>query len=336
MEKLIYSTSPHVKSKNTTKRIMLDVVIALLPACVVGVVYFGWRAAVTLIVACLAACAAELAYKLCQKKSFKTFWKEFDFTSCVTGLLIGMNMYQNTPFYVPALASVFAVVVVKMLFGGTGRNVVNPAIAGRIFATISFGPALGASMSDLPSIGGISGGSVTAGATALGALLTPDKVTCTLSTFDLLLGTGVAGTIGETCKIALLLGGIYLVVRKVVDFRWPLVYIVVCGAFSVLMNYFVNDAFEISVLWTSVLSGGLILGAVFMATDYVTTPNTKIGNYVYFVLLGLLTAAMRYLTQGEAVSYCILLMNLFVPLIDKYITRRPFGYVKEKTVKEGK
>ena len=335
MAQLVYSSSPHVKAKSTTKRIMIDVCIALAPACIVGCVYFGLGAILTFAVAIVASLLSEFVYKLASKVSFKQALEEFDFSSLVTALLIAMNMYGNTPWYVTALASVFAVVVAKMLFGGTGKNVVNPAIAGRVFATISFGFALGGAMNIAPSIDAVAGGVVkTSGATPLGVLL--GTAEGTLSSLDLLLGTGVAGTIGETCAAALLIGGIYLVIRGVLNFRWPLVYMAVVGVVSFVMNYFTNEAWDVTVIWNSILTGGVVLGGVFMATDYVTTPNTKLGNYVYFALLGILTAVLRFACKTEVVSYVILLGNLLVPLIDKFTANKPFGYVKpEKQAKEG-
>ena len=327
MAQLVYSSSPHVKAKNTTRRIMIDVCIALAPACIVGCVYFGLGAILNFAVAIVACLLSEFLYRFAQKVPAKQIVQEFDFTSLVTALLIAMNMYANTPWYVTLLASVFAIVVTKMLFGGTGNNVVNPAIAGRVFATISFGFALGGTMNSMPGIEAVAGGVVkTAGATPLGVLL--GTAEGTLSTVDLLLGTGVAGTIGETCAAALLLGGIYLVVRNVLNFRWPLVYMVAVGVVSFVMNYFTNEAWDVTVIWNSILTGGVVLGGVFMATDYVTSPNTKLGNYIYFALIGILTAVLRFACKTEVVSYVILLGNLIVPLINKFTARKPFGYQK--------
>lgn len=331
MAQLVYSSSPHVKAKNTTRRIMIDVCIALAPACIVGCVYFGLGAILNFAVAIVACLLSEFLYRLAQKVPAKQIVQEFDFTSLVTALLLAMNMYADTPWYVTLLTSVFAIVVTKMLFGGTGKNVVNPAIAGRIFGTISFGFALGGTMNSLPSIAAIDGLKVT-GATPLAALIGTSEGT--LSTLDLLLGTGVAGTIGETCAAALLLGGIYLVVRNVLNFRWPLVYMAAVGVVSFVMNYFTNEAWDVTVIWNSILTGGVVLGGVFMATDYVTSPNTKLGNYIYFALIGILTAVLRYACKTEVVSYVILLGNLIVPLINKFTARKPFGY--QKPQKEGK
>ena len=371
MAKYVYSSSPHIKSPATTRRIMIDVCIALLPACIAGCVLMGianpafpqlgWLSFMQLAICCVSSVAAEFVYLLCCKKSFANILKEFDFTSLVTGLLIGMNLYPTSKWYVGILASIFAIVVVKMLFGGTGKNIVNPAIAGRIFAFIAFGAAFGGAMGFVnPNSGDaitvtspVTKGSVTAGATPLQILMGAQGES-SLTNLDLFLGTGVAGTIGEVCKLALIAGGIYLIVRGVLNFRWPLVYILSTGIVAVIIAWIdgcTRDGKFISALMgtqfvpaleaflPSILSGGLILGAIFMATDYVTTPNTKLGNYIYFVLLGVLTAVLRKAVKGEAVSFAILLMNLLVPLFDMYIRRKPFGYVKpvkEKKAKKAK
>ncbi|MCM1194904.1 MAG: RnfABCDGE type electron transport complex subunit D [Corallococcus sp.] len=355
MSNYVYSSSPHIKSPRTTRGIMIDVCIALLPSCIMGCVYFGWKALLILALATVSAVASEWVFLLCCKKKFTEIIRDFDFTSVVTGLLIGMNMYSTSKWYAAILASVFAIVIVKMLFGGTGKNIVNPAIAGRIFAFMAFGAAFGGTFSaipDQPSVSQLSViRSIKAGATPLQAIY-DSSIANTLNGWDLLLGTGVQGCIGEVCKLALIVGGIYLIIRGVLNFRWPLVYILVTGVVSVIIAWidgcnalvnvtpsFVAVEFNkaLGVFLPSILSGGLILGAVFMATDYVTTPNTKLGNYIYFVLLGVLTAVMRRAVKGEVVSFVILLMNLLVPLIDLYIRRKPFGYVKPaKAVKEAK
>ncbi|MBQ9734605.1 MAG: RnfABCDGE type electron transport complex subunit D [Clostridia bacterium] len=331
---LAYSSSPHVKSPRTTRAIMIDVCIALLPASIMGVIYFGLYALAILALSVLSAIASEFIFLLIAGKKIKEILKGFDFTSCVTGLLIGMCLGSQAPLYVPVFGSVFAIIVVKMLFGGTGKNLVNPAITGRIFVFMSF-TALLTSGWIAPSIGLIGGGAVTnpeTGATVLTNSF--DKVTgglLSVSNINLLLGTGIAGCIGETCKIALILGGIYLAVRRVINIIYPVIYIAVAGLFAVALN-----GFDFTVFLPSILSGGLMLGAIFMATDYTTTPNTTLGNVIYFVLLGLVTAGLRQATGIETVSFAILLMNLFVPLIDKFVINRPFGFIKNKTVKGGK
>lgn len=336
MENRIFtlSPSPHVKAPNTTKGIMIHVCIALLPACIMGVVYFGLNALLILLVSLLAAVASEFLYLLIAKKKFIDILKEFDFTSCVTGLLIGMSIGVQAPLYVPALASAFAIIVVKMIFGGTGKNLVNPAVTGRIFAFISFTTVVGSGWV-LPAIGSLVGGTSinpTTGATVVTNMY--DKISGglpTLSNLDLFLGTGLTGCIGETCKVALVLGGLYLCALGIIKIIGPAIYVAITGLLTVALN-----GFDFNYFLPSILSGGLILGAIFMATDYTTSPNTKLGNVIYYVMLGLITGLLRYFTQMEVVSFAILLMNIIVPLIDKFIITKPFGYKKVKKTKEAK
>ena len=340
--KYVNSSSPHVKCNVTTRRIMIDVCIALLPAMIAGCVMLGIRSLLVVAIAVFSAVLSEIVYRLCVKVPLKQILAEFDFTSVVTGLIVGMNMYPDSAWYAPLFASVFAIVVVKMLFGGTGKNIVNPAVAGRIFAFISFGAAFGGSYAanavyvsqltgkscwQLVTEGATSG--VKIGATPLQAIL-GGTATNELSNWDLFLGTGVYGAIGEVCKLALIVGGVYLVIRGVLNFRWPLVYVAVAGVTAVVIEWITKGSFNqaVAAFLPNILSGGLIFGAIFMATDYVTTPATKLGNYVYFVALGILTSILRYATKGEVVSFVILLMNLVVPLIDMYVVRKPFGYTK--------
>lgn len=338
MEHMIISTAPHVKSPRTTKHIMLDVIIALLPATIAGIVFFGWQAAVIIALAVATAALTEFVYYIVQNKIWanpkevlRKFVKQFDFTSVITGLLLALVSPANVDaWYMPVLGSIFAVAAVKMLFGGTGKNVINPALGGRIFLFISF-----AAMTAYPAanFGPVldDGGALSTGATQLGNLMQNKE---TLSALDLFLGTGVAGCIGETCKLALLVGGIYLCVRGVIKWYLPVLYIAVTGLFAVAL-----EGFDFGVFLPSILSGGLFLGAIFMATDYVTTPKSTLGNIIYFILLGLLTAGLRKATGIEVVSFCIVLMNFLVFLIDMFIKVRPFGYVKvrkEKKAKEDK
>ncbi len=317
--KVIISDTPHIRSKQTTKHIMLDVLIALLPASIAGIVYFGYKAVIVLAISVLSAFVTEVVYSLCQKKDIKKILKDFDFTSLVTGLLLGMCLSSTVPWYVPMLSSVFAIAVVKMLFGGTGMNIANPAIAGRVFAFISF-QAVMISGWAVPKFGSISNNAVYSGATALTTMLQNGLGSVNLSNLDLFLGTGVAGCIGETCKLALIVGGIYLVVRKILPWKWPILYIGVTGLTTCLLN----DC-NFTYFLPSILSGGLMLGAIFMATDYVTSPNNNASCFFYFIILGVLTAVLREATSIEVVSFAILLMNLFVPMFDTYFRPRPFG-----------
>lgn len=334
--KYVNSGSPQIRDNTNTKRIMIDVCIALLPATIVGCVLLGLlnpqyaiQSAILMVISVVSAVVAEFVYKLCAKVPFKQILDEFDYTSVVTGMLIGMNLYQNSKWYAAVLASVFAIAVVKMLFGGTGKNIVNPAIAGRIFAYISFGAGFGGTMGfERTYSSPLTYGSVQAGATPLQAVLGEAK--CTLSNLDLFIGTGVPGCIGEISKVALLLGGVYLVCRGVLNFRWPLIYIAVTGVTTVVIELIGGAGFNqaLGVFLPSILSGGLFLGAIFMATDYVTAPITKLGKYIYYALLGVITAVLRDAVGAEVVSFAILLGNLIVPLIDSYVVRRPFGWHK--------
>lgn len=318
-----FSISPHVKSVKTTKNIMIDVCIALLPACIMGVIYFGLKALLILSLALISAVVSEFIYLLIGGKKINEIKREFDFTSCVTGLLVGMCIGVNYPWYAPIFGSVFAIVVVKMLFGGTGKNLVNPAVTGRIFIFMSFQTVVGAWV--LPSITAIGGTSIITEATALDGII---KGQPAFSNLNLLLGTGIAGCIGETCKVALILGGIYLALRGVINIIYPALYIATTGLFAVALG-----GFDFALFLPNILSGGLMLGAIFMATDYTTTPNTTLGNVIYFIVLGLVTTGLRIATGMETVSFAILLMNLFVPLIDKFVINRPFGFVKQKKAK---
>ncbi len=318
---LTYSPSPHLKSNRTTKRIMIDVCIALCPAAIMGIVYFGFTAFLYIFIAAASAVLSEFVFLLIAKKPLKEILKQFDYSSLVTGLLIGLTVGTNYPWYAPVFGSIFAVTAVKMLFGGTGKNVVNPAITGRIFIFISFQAALGPWI--LPCIGSITGADVSSSATALESITTgvmPEG----LSVWDLLLGTGLYGCIGETCKIAIIIGGIYLAVRGIINFGYPVIFVAVTGLVSSLLYG------DFNMFLPTILSGGLMLAAFFMATDYVTTPNTVWGNIIYFCSLGILTAILRYATKMETVSFCILLMNLTVPLIDKFIVNKTFGSARKK------
>lgn len=312
-----YSSSPHIKAPKTTKWIMINVCIALLPSAIMGMIYFGAKALLLIALSVISAILSEYVYLLIAGKKTKQIIKEFDFTSCVTGLLVGMSVGVNYPWYSVILGSVFSIVVVKMFFGGTGKNLVNPAICGRIFIFISFQSIITGWV--LPN------GNIVTGATTLAGMLESSSAPANLTFWDMLLGTNLAGCIGETCKLALIIGAIYLAIIKVIDIKLPLIYIAVTGLFQVAIC-----GFNFSLLLPSIFTGGLIMGAFFMATDYVTTPNTKWGNIIYFIMLGLLTAGLRVATKMEAVSFAILLMNLIVPLIDKFVIVRPFGYIRKK------
>lgn len=325
MADLSYSVSPHVKSGNSTRKIMLTVCASLLPAWIAGIVFFGYLAALTVLVAAVFALGAELVYRLITGEKAINIIKSFDYTSLVTGMIIGLTLPATVHLYIPALASVFAVIVVKMLFGGTGHNLVNPAAVGRIFAFISFTAILDTFVA--PKIGAIKPVTIT-GATSLKSFLADGS---SLSAIDLLLGTGVAGCIGETCKVAIFLGAIILAACGIIKIWLPLISVALCGLTAVLFA-----GFDFTVFLPAVLSGGFLFGAFFMATDYVTNHTTTAGQIIFFSAFGVLTAVLRKYTGFETTSFVILLMNILVPLIDKISLRKPFGYVKPEKRKEGK
>lgn len=332
---LIVSTAPHVKTRRTTRTIMLDVLIALLPASIAGIVFFGWEAAVFIAISLAGAFLTELVWYLIAHKVWtdsgvlKAFFRQFDLTSLVTGLLLALCLpAQIDAWYMPLLGSIFAVGVAKMLFGGTGKNIVNPALAGRIMLFISF---TAMTMYPAANFGPIATDAAnfdpSAGSTQLGNFLSGQPM---LSPLDLFLGTGVAGCIGETCKLALLAGYLYLCVRGVIKWYLPLLYIAVTGLFAMALE----GGFGIDLFAEAIFSGGLFLGAIFMATDYVTTPKTTLGNIIYFIALGLLTAGLRKAVGIEVVSFAIFLMNFVVFLLDLIITPRPFGSIKTRRAKQ--
>ncbi|MBO5327736.1 MAG: RnfABCDGE type electron transport complex subunit D [Clostridia bacterium] len=348
---IVISTPPHIKGKRTTKCIMLDVLIALIPAAVMGVVYFGLKALLLEAVAILGAVATEFVYYFIAQGGFKDkcanaletckkWLNQFDFTSAITGLILALIVPVTVNWYEVLIGSVFAVAVVKMLFGGTGKNLVNPAITGRIFMFISFTLTVFIAPNfeaikwwDLSANLIPDDGVLQVGATVLSGNLLQGKGVGT-SLLDLLLGSGVAGCIGETCKVAIIAGYIYLCARKIIKWWQPLLVVLSCGVLGTVLMSVQKEAFDIAFFLPSILSGGLLFGAVFMATDYVTSPKGFAGQVIYYVAIGLFTALLRHYTKIEVISFTIMLLNLVVPLIDIYTVRKPFGY--KKTSKEGK
>lgn len=346
---IVISTPPHVKSRRTTRGIMLDVCIALLPSAIAGIVFFGWLALMIELVAVVSCVATEFVYYFIANKGFSNkckdagkvcvrWWKQFDFTSVVTGLILALIVPATTPWYAALIGGIFSIAIVKMLFGGTGKNLVNPAAAGRVFMAISFAAVSTYTAANIPALNFESG--IFTDSTNLSWLLSAYPET-KVTVLDLFLGTGVAGCIGETCKLAILVGYIYLCVRNVIKWWQPLLFIVVFGFAAVFMSGFGFIAsggyiFDIKLFLPHLFSGGVLFGAVFMFPDFVTSPKGVYGQILYYVLAAVLVAVLRYFTHMEVTSFVIMLMNLFVPLIDKYLIRRPFGYVKVKKEKKAK
>lgn len=311
MKKLVVSSSPHISSPLTTRRVMLEVIIALLPAAVMGVVIFGIRALAVLAVTVSVAVLSEFIFNYLTKKKQTVD----DLSAIVTGLLLGMNLRADAPLWQCALGSIFAIVVVKCLFGGLGCNFANPAITARVFLVISFTGTVGGGAK--PWLSAISpSSSLVSGATPLEII---GKTGDLPSLLDMFLGIR-PGAIGETCIVALLVGFIYLAVRKIINFEVPLIFV---GTVFVLSLIAYSD---FSTALYQILSGGLVLGAVFMATDYVTTPITRSGKMIFAFGCGLITFLIRYFgTYPEGVSYAILFMNILSPYIEKWTAPRALG-----------
>jgi electron transport complex protein RnfD len=292
---------------------MLDVVIAMLPATIAGIVIFGISALWTVLTCVISAVVAEYVFNLCVGKK-QTIG---DLSAVVTGLLLALNVSTAVPLWQCVVGSVFAIVVVKCLFGGIGKNIVNPAITARVFMLLTFG-AVGAVA--LPTVV-----EITTGATPLAALNQGAEVGAAEapSLMDLFLGLH-GGAIGETCAAALLLGFVYLVVRKVI--KW---YVPVSFVATTFLCYFLFCGFDAYFALQHVLAGGLLLGAIFMATDYVTTPNTGSGRVVFCIGAGLLTFAIRQFGMfPEGVSIAILTMNLLTPFICDFTKKKTLGGVR--------
>ncbi len=323
MKKLSITAAPHINSGVSTHNIMLDVVIAMIPASIAAVILFGLKALWIILTCVASAVLAEFLFNLCAKKKQTVG----DLSAVVTGLLLALNLSTNVELWQCAIGSVFAIVVVKGLFGGLGKNIVNPAIAARVlmlltFASVAGGAAI-APLFDLSFLGEAVP-EIAAGATPLSFLNEGAEAAANApSVLQLLIGAH-GGTIGETCAVALLIGFIYLVCRKVIKWYIPVSFIA-----TVFVCYLVAGGFDVTFALQHVLAGGLILGAVFMATDYVTTPTTNKGRVVFCIGAGLLTFAIRYFgSYPEGVSIAILTMNLVTPFINDLTKKKPLGGIK--------
>ena len=324
MSKLHISSVPHIHQKgSSTSRIMLDVIIAMIPAAIAGVVIFGIKALWVMLTCVASAVIFEFLLNLCLGKKQTVG----DLSAVVTGLLLGLNLSVNVELWQCVVGSAFAIIVVKGLFGGIGKNIVNPAIAARVLMLLTFASvALPVSASPLFDLGflGKAVPEIAAGATPLASLNGGVEAAAEAPTvLQLLLGVH-GGTIGETCAIALILGFIWLVARKVIKWYVPAAYVA-----TVFLCYLVFGGFNVSFALQHVLAGGLLLGAIFMATDYVTTPYYNRGRVVFCVCAGLLTFAIRQFgSYPEGVSIAILTMNLLTPFINDIVKKKTLGGVK--------
>ena len=310
--KLIVSTSPHIRTKTTTQSIMRDVLIALSPAAVAGIVFFGLRALLTITLCVGTAILSEYLFNLATKKKQTVG----DLSAVVTGLLLALTLPAKTGIFECIVGSAFAIVVVKCLFGGIGCNFANPAVTARVFLLLSFASVGGGSHTVFQDV------ELVGGATPLELVGT--EAANLPSILNMLIGNRM-GAIGEGCAIALILGGIYLVVRKVISWHTPVIYIGTVFALSLLITFDITEALY------HVLGGGLIIAAFFMATDYVTTPINKYGKMLFAFGCGLLTVLIRFFgSYPEGVSFAILIMNIVSPYIEKLCTMKPFGKVVAK------
>ena len=367
-DKLIVSASPHITRNRTTRGIMLDVCIALVPAIAAAVVFFGITA-LTMVGICIAACvSSEFLFTIIRKGGvpFKKGWLEKakknaadssikDCSAVVTGILLALNLPVilkeggklsgifdlsgvdlGMTFAVCIVGSVFAIVIVKMLFGGIGKNFANPAMTARIFLVLTF------AVLTKPAVNLLMGDAAT-GATWLTEIHKTTDAVANPNLLDLFLGVKNSAAVGEVSVLALLIGGAYLCIRKVVDPRLPLMIIGSVAVFSFLLSCINFDkaaegwtytGFDYKVILPSIMSGGLFLGAIFMATDYSSSPNTKWGNMLYGFAMGLLITLFRKFSEfPEGVSFAIVIMNILTPLIDKYIVPIPFGKKGQKKPK---
>ena len=311
--KFIVSSSPHVKGKDTTQRIMLDVIIALLPALVTGVVVFGFRALMLTVVSVLACVFFEYAIRKILKRSTTIG----DLSAVVTGILLAMNVPVTLPFWMLIVGDFFAIIVVKQLFGGIGKNFANPAIAARVFMVASFATPMTAWLIPKMTEEGIERVS---GATPL-VLMSQGNMEALPTVKEMLIGFR-GGCIGETAILGLLLGGIYLLARKVITITIPAAYLGTVVIFAFFLG--VDPLYHF-------LAGGVVLGAIFMATDYVTSPTTEKGKLIYGIGCGIITMLIRVFgNYPGGVSFSILLMNIITPHIDRLTKTKPLGGIKTK------
>ena len=311
MEKMIVSSSPHIHAKTSTVSIMRDVLIALSPAAIASVVLFGLRALAILAVCVGFAVASEFVFNLLTKKEQTVS----DLSAAVTGLILALSLPSTAKLWQCALGSIFAIVVVKCLFGGLGCNFANPAATARIFLLLSFASTLGGGAATV-----FASPDLVASATPL-ELIKFGNESALPSLVDMLIGNR-SGALGETCALALIIGGIYLIARKVIYWHTPAIYVATVFALSLIIKQ------DLTLALYQVLGGGLLIAAFFMITDYVSTPINKGGKMVFAFGCGVITVLIRFWGEyPEGVSFAILLMNILSPYIEKLCAKKPFGKV---------
>ena len=313
------STNPHVRSKDTTQKIMLYVIIALLPASIFGIYNFGWDALLRIVVGIATCVATEAAYQFCMHKKITVS----DLSAALTGLLIALNIPSTLNIGYEIVGCVFAIIIVKQLFGGLGQNFMNPALAGRCFLLIAYTGPMTSFVTNKCFVDAYSG------ATPLAILKPGAEAVGNTDLLSMFLGT-TSGVIGETSALCLIIGGVFLICKKVISWRIPVTYI---ATFAILIFLLApGHQFDCEYLLKELCGGGLMLGAFFMATDYVTRPITKKGQYLYGIFLGILTGVFRIFgPSAEGVSYAIIIGNLLVPLVEKITMPKAFGKGGERS-----
>lgn len=313
MRNLYVSAAPHIKTKETVSTIMRDVVISLIPASIAGVLFFGYRALAVILTAIAACILSEYVYNKLTKKSQTVG----DLSAAVTGILIGLNMPPSVPLWMVVIGSIFAIVIVKQLYGGLGKNFINPALAARCFMLIAWTNEMTTFTAPFDAV---------TSATPLAVMNGAEGTLPTL--LDSFLGLK-GGCIGETSGLALLIGFMYLVIRRVVRLDTPVSFILSFFVLTILFGQ--NESMDkLSYALMQTLTGGLLLGALFMATDYVTTPTTPLGHIIFGIGCGVLTFLIRrFGGYPEGVSFSILLMNVVAPIIESYTMPKAFGHSKE-------
>lgn len=311
------SSSPHIRSQVSTTTLMADVLIALFPASAWGVYKFGWNAFFIILACVISSVLTEYIYEKLMKKPVTIH----DLSAFVTGLLLALNLSPRLPIWIAVLGSVFAILIVKMLYGGIGQNFMNPALAARCFLLISFGKKMAEWGTSTDAITGATPLQILkdGGPTLYASdMLSSNNVTL----WDMFVGNKF-GCIGEVSVLMLLIGAAYLLIRRVISWRIPVLYI---GTFTVFMALFSGHGLDPTYLTAEVLGGGLIIGAFFMATDYATSPITYRGKIYYGILLGIITGIFRiYSGSAEGVSFAIIFCNLLVPLVEKVSLPTAFG-----------
>lgn len=328
-EYLTVSASPHVRSSSSTQSIMLTVIIALLPSLIWGIYIYGFRSLITVLISVITCVSSEFLYEKLMKKPITVG----DMSAAVTGVILAFNLPPMIPYYLVIIGGVFAIVVVKQLFGGIGKNFLNPALAARVFLFIAWSKPMSTYTAPvwLPIIGGSN--DVVASATPLSALKQEDLSTVGVDIIQAFIGQK-GGCIGEISCLLLLCGGVLLVARKVITWHIPAAFI---GTVATLTYLFSPDSVDaVSFMLYSIFSGGLFLGAIYMATDYATSPVSPVGRIIFGVGCGAITVFIRFFAGfNEGVSFAILIMNLLVWYIDKYTRPRPFGKIREKKNAKG-